>query len=223
MAELSIRRTKGDTDNEAGTLSRVGEVHAACSPDRKPYPAADTSIGLREYAARSHDDPVTNVTRLARPGDRAGALDVWQLANTARGKAPGQERIARVQAKLADPAALVIVAERSGELAGMALAEAGRDRDGTGGVLPGLCHISMVFVRPGHWGNRIGELLLDAVGEQAVRRGQALLQLWTGEGNQRALRLYARCGFRPSGRTGLLGTGERIIHLTRRSLPEGQV
>jgi GNAT superfamily N-acetyltransferase len=186
MAELSIRRTKGDTDNEAGTLSRVGEVHAACSPDRKPYPAADTSIGLREYAARSHDDPVTNVTRLARPGDRAGALDVWQLANTARGISarPGTHRPCPSQAG------------RSGR---------------------------MVFVRPGHWGNRIGELLLDAVGEQAVRRGQALLQLWTGEGNQRALRLYARCGFRPSGRTGLLGTGERIIHLTRRSLPEGQV
>lgn len=154
--------------------------------------------------------------RLARPEDHAAALDVWQRANTARDKTPGLERIARVHAKLADPAAFVIVAECAGALVGMALAEPGRDRDGAGDVLPGLCHISMVFVAPNHWGNRIGQLLLDAVGEQAAaRKGHTLLQLWTGEGNERALRLYGRAGFRPSGRTGLLGTGERIIHLTR--------
>jgi GNAT superfamily N-acetyltransferase len=165
--------------------------------------------------SRRHDHLVTTATRLARPEDHTAALDVWRRANTARDKTPGPERIARVQAKLADPAALVVVAERAGELVGMALAEPGRDRDGVGEVLPDLCHISMVFVGPDHWGNRIGQLLLDAVGEQAVGRGHALLQLWTGEGNQRALRLYDRADFRPSGRTGFLGTGERIIHLTR--------
>ncbi|MGP4016238.1 GNAT family N-acetyltransferase [Saccharopolyspora sp. 5N708] len=158
---------------------------------------------------------MTTTTRLARPEDHTAALDVWRRANTARDKTPGPERIARVRAKLADPAALVVVAERAGELVGMTLAEPGRDRDGAGEVLPGLCHISMVFVGPDHWGNRIGQLLLDEVREQAVRQGHTLLQLWTGEGNQRALRLYDRAGFRPSGRTGLLGSGERIIHLTR--------
>ncbi|MCI2422553.1 GNAT family N-acetyltransferase [Saccharopolyspora sp. K220] len=158
---------------------------------------------------------MTTATRLARPEDHTAALDVWRRANTARDKTPGPERIARVQAKLAAPAALVVVAERAGKLVGMALAEPGRDRDGAGEVLPGLCHISMVFVCPDHWGNRVGQLLLDAVSEQAVRQGHTLLQLWTGEGNQRALRLYDRAGFQPSGRTGVLGTGERIIHLTR--------
>ena len=158
---------------------------------------------------------MSTVTRLARPGDLTAALEVWRRANAARGKTPGPDRVARVQAKLADPAALVVVAEHAGELVGMTAAEPGREEDGAGGVVPGLCHISMVFVRPDHWGNRIGRLLLDAVCEEALRQGHTSLQLWTGEGNDRALRLYDRAGFRPSGRTGLLGTGERIVHLTR--------
>lgn len=161
----------------------------------------------------------TTRARLAQSEDHTAALDVWRRANTARDKTPGPERIARVQTKLADPAALVVVAERAGDLVGMVLAEPGRNQDGAGEVLPELCHVSMVFVCPNHWGNRIGQLLLDAVGEQAIRHGHTLLQLWTGEGNQRALRLYDRAGFRPSGRTGLLRTGERIVHLTR-SLPK---
>ena len=131
---------------------------------------------------------MTTATRLARPEDLTAALDVWRRANTARGKTPGPERVARVQVKLADPAALVVLAERGGELLGLALAETGRDRDGAGGVVPGLCHVSMVFVCPDHWGNRIGELLLDAVCERAVRRGQALLQLQTGERYRRIAR-----------------------------------
>lgn len=158
---------------------------------------------------------MTIATRLARHEDLSAALDVWRRANTARGKPPGPQRIARVQAKLADPAALVVVAACVGELVGMALAEPGRDRGGAGDVVSELCHISMVFVCPEHWGNRIGQLLLDAVGEQAVHQGHTLLQLWTGEGNQRALRLYDRAGFRRSGRVAHLGSGERIVHLTR--------
>ncbi|MEV0398839.1 GNAT family N-acetyltransferase [Actinoallomurus sp. NPDC050550] len=158
---------------------------------------------------------MSTATRVAQPSDLTAALEVWRRANAARGKTPGPDRVARVQAKLADPTGLVIVAERAGELVGMAAAEPGRAEDGAGGVVPGLCHISMVFVRPDHWGKRIGELLLDAVREEALRQGHTSLQLWTGQGNDRALRLYDRTGFRPSGRTGRLSTGERIVHLTR--------
>ncbi|MFF1615237.1 GNAT family N-acetyltransferase [Amycolatopsis sp. NPDC058278] len=148
---------------------------------------------------------MTTTARIARPGDHAAALEVWLRANTARGKTPGPDRVARVRAKLAD-AALVVVAERVGDVVGMALAEPGPDRDGAGEVLPELCHLSMVFVDPDHWGNRIGQPLLDAVYEQAVRQGHTLVHLWTGEDNQRARRLYDRAGFLPSGRADLLDT-----------------
>jgi ribosomal protein S18 acetylase RimI-like enzyme len=161
------------------------------------------------------NNPTGVVTRLARPAEIEPAVDIWQQANIARGKIASQQRIARVRAKLTDPSALVIVAADDAGLVGMALAEPGRDQDGSGSPLPGLCHISMVFVHPGHWGRHIGQYLIDAVAEHADRRGHTDLQLWTGDNNQRAQRLYRRTGFLPSGRTKQLGTGEAVIHLVR--------
>jgi GNAT superfamily N-acetyltransferase len=72
----------------------------------------------------------------------------------------------------------------------------------------------MVFVEPDRWGGGIGRLLLDAVSSLATDRSYKLLQLWTGEGNQRARRPYESAGFRPSGREQRLDTGENVIHLT---------
>ncbi|MBO0867507.1 MAG: GNAT family N-acetyltransferase [Micromonosporaceae bacterium] len=148
--------------------------------------------------------------RQARPADLAAALRVWRLANTARGRAPDPDRIARVRAKLTEPGALVLVAQQDGETIGMALAEPGRDTDGSGAPLPGVCHISMVFVHPDHWGRHVGQQLLDALGEQAGGRGYRMLQLWTGQANDRARRLYQRAGFQPTGRTKKHG-GQTII------------
>lgn len=164
-------------------------------------------------------NPIGVRIRLARPTEIKPAVDIWQQANIARGKIPSQQRIARVRAKLTDRLALVIVAVNDTGLVGMALAEPGRDQDGSGQPLPKICHISMIFVHPDHWGERIGQHLLDAIAEHAARRGQTELQLWTGRSNQRAQRLYQRAGFLPSGRTEQLDTGEAVIHLTRSSQP----
>jgi ribosomal protein S18 acetylase RimI-like enzyme len=57
--------------------------------------------------------------------------------------------------------------------------------------------------------------LLDAVAEAARARGHQRLQLWTGAANERALRLYHRNGFRETGRTHRLATGEPIVQPTR--------
>lgn len=153
--------------------------------------------------------------RLARPADLDDALHVWYEANLARSKAPSHERFARVRAKLADPSAILIVAVDGGEVVGMALAEPGHDDDGAGQPLPELCHISMVFVHPGHWGRAIGQHLLTAVATYAAEQGYSLLQLWTGQSNERAQRLYRRAGFEFSGRTQTLDSGEMVLHLTR--------
>jgi ribosomal protein S18 acetylase RimI-like enzyme len=161
------------------------------------------------------NNPTGVVTRLARPGEIEAAVDVWRQANIARGKIPSHERVARVRTKLSDPSALVIVAADDVGLVGMALAEPGRDQDGTGDLSPELCHISMIFVHPDHWGRHIGQHLIDAVAEHATRRGHTDLQLWTGDSNERAQRLYRRAGFLPSGRTKQLDTGEAVIHLVR--------
>jgi ribosomal protein S18 acetylase RimI-like enzyme len=164
-------------------------------------------------------NPTGVVTGLARPDEIEPAVDIWEQANIARGKIPSPERIVRVRAKLTDRFALVIVAVDDVDPVGMALAEPGRDHDGSGQPLPELCHISMIFVRPDHWGKHIGQHLLDAIAEHAARRGHTHLQLWTGRTNQRAQRLYQRAGFLPSGRTKQLDTGEPVIHLIRRIGP----
>jgi ribosomal protein S18 acetylase RimI-like enzyme len=152
---------------------------------------------------------------VAGPGDVDAAVRVWQLANAARGKVPDENRRARVRTKLTEADALAVVAAEADEVLGMALAEPGRDDDGAGAALPHLCHVSMVFVHPEHWGRRIGQLLLDTVAEHAAQRGQLLLALWTGESNHRAQRLYRRAGFRPTGDTRCLPSGEPIIRLAR--------
>ncbi|HET6989075.1 MAG TPA: GNAT family N-acetyltransferase [Kribbella sp.] len=154
-------------------------------------------------------------TRLAAPAELDATAEVWRLANIARGKVPSQQRIARVHAKLTGHDALVVVAVDSGALVGMALAEPGLADDGAGSPLAGLCHVSMVFVHPERWGKAIGQQLLTAVASYAGRDGYAVLQLWTGESNERAQRLYRRAGFSPTGRTKQLDTGELVLHLTR--------
>jgi ribosomal protein S18 acetylase RimI-like enzyme len=147
--------------------------------------------------------------------DLAAALEVWRAANTARGKVPDAARVSRVRVKLVDPAATVLAATGDGATVGMLLAEPGRDDDGTGPVLAGLCHVSMVFVHPAHQGRRIGLALLDELAARSVHIGQTRLSLWTGQGNERARHLYRRAGFRPSGRVVRLATGEPVLNLVR--------
>lgn len=115
--------------------------------------------------------------------------------------------------KLADPQSLVLVAGCAGAPVGMALAEPGRDNDGT--PLPDLCHISMLFVHPDYWGRRVGQHLIDAIAEHAARSGHTRLQLWTGTANRSAQRLYRRAGFEPTGHVKHLASGEPVIHLMR--------
>ncbi|SBW23091.1 arabinose efflux permease family protein [Candidatus Protofrankia californiensis] len=153
--------------------------------------------------------------RLARGDDLPAALGVWQEANTARGRPPGAQRVARVRAKLAAPDGLLLIAVAGTTVLGMVLAEPGRAQDGQGPKLDGLCHVSMVFVHPDHWGRRVGELLIGHLADQACLRGFAWLQLWTGAGNDRAQRLYRRVGFVPSGRRLRLEKGEEILHFVR--------
>ncbi len=97
----------------------------------------------------------------------------------------------------------------------MLLAEPGRGQDGQGPRLDGLCHISMVFVHPDRWGRHVGERLIGYLADQAGSRGYARLQLWTGADNDRALRLYRRVGFVPSGRTSRTDGGLAIVQFVR--------
>ncbi|HJQ29430.1 MAG TPA: GNAT family N-acetyltransferase, partial [Rubrobacter sp.] len=89
---------------------------------------------------------------------------------------------------------------------------------GAGPPVRGLCHVSMVFVAPDHWGMGLGGRLLDALLAEARSRGYERAQLWTQADNVRARRLYEGRGFRPSGRE-KHEVGELIVHY-QRALPQ---
>lgn len=165
----------------------------------------------------THDDANDAVTiRDGTPADAASALEVWRAANEARsGRPPVAAQAARSSRNLQHPEAFLLVAEQRGAVVGMALSLPARAEDGAGATVPGLCHIAMVFVAPGHWGRGLGGRIVDAVLERARERGYARAQLWTHATNARAQRLYERRGFARSGREKMDDAEERIWHYGR--------
>jgi ribosomal protein S18 acetylase RimI-like enzyme len=120
------------------------------------------------------------------------AVAVWHAARVAAGEEPSADRVRRVVEKVADPHALLVLAERSGEVCGMGLAERFRADSGRGEVIPDLGHVSMVFVRPNMQGRGVGRELM----QRLIAEGPwSQLSLWTRESNHRAQRLYRSCGF----------------------------
>jgi ribosomal protein S18 acetylase RimI-like enzyme len=150
-------------------------------------------------------------TRVARDEDPAGAVRVWRLANAARGLAPEHARVARVQAKVGDPGALLVVVCEAEQLVGMALAEPFREHDGAGQFVHGIGHISMVFVDPNRWGEGIGRLLVESLHTEMVAATWQQASLWTRTSNERAKRLYERLGYHATGDAKLLPAGDEII------------
>jgi len=150
----------------------------------------------------------------AGPAQLAAAVDVWRAANAARGLPPSAERTARIREKLAAPDAVVLLSPNpAGDVVGMALAEPGRADDGAGGLVPGYGHVSMVFVHPDEWGRGHGRRLLTALALQET--GWSRTTLWTRTSNDRAQRLYAAVGYRPTGRTSTLSDGDGIMQFER--------
>jgi GNAT superfamily N-acetyltransferase len=157
------------------------------------------------------------VLRTGRPEDIDTAIEVWRVSNTARrgGQPIPPEHDARVRSNAGKPDAFLIVADDRGAVVGMALGMQGLADDGAGPPIPGLCHISLVFVLPERWGQGIGGRIVDAILAEARSRGYERAQLWTHAANHRAQRLYERRGFHRSGREVEDDLGERIVHYER--------
>jgi ribosomal protein S18 acetylase RimI-like enzyme len=137
--------------------------------------------------------------RCARTDERDEMVDVWLAANAARGRVAPVVREERVREKLSDPVSLPIVALERALVVGMALGEPGRHDDGRGALDPSLLHVSMVFVRPDRWGLGVGRTLLDGLFGDGRELGFRRASLWTGGDNDRARRLYDRCGMQLTG------------------------
>ena len=156
------------------------------------------------------------VIRRGGPEDVEPAVAVWLAANAARrhGLSPRPDQEARARGHVRKEDALLLVADAAGHMVGMALGMQGRSDDGAGPPVRGLCHVSMVFVAPDHWGRGLGGRLVDALLAEARTRGYDRAQLWTHADNPRARRLYESRGFKHSGRQ-KEEFGELIVHYQR--------
>ena len=133
--------------------------------------------------------------RTATRFDEGPAIAVWQAALAVRGRPPGLARTAQVRATLRAPDTLALVADDDGAVVGMLLAELGRDDDGAGAVLPGVLHLSMLFVRPDVTATTVGSALLDGL----TGRYPAVLGWVAAE--DALLPAYEVAGFTRTGRT----------------------
>jgi GNAT superfamily N-acetyltransferase len=66
-------------------------------------------------------------------------------------------------------------------------------------VEDGTAEVVSMWVRPALRGRRVGETLIEATASWAKARSFTTLFLWVTESNAPAQRLYARCGFTPTG------------------------
>ena len=153
--------------------------------------------------------------RVGAADDRDPALAVWQRSTLARsGRPVDRPVVEKWRRRLLEPDVWFLVA-LDPDVVGVTSGMPAREDDGRGPVVPGLCHLSMVFVDVGRWGEGIGAALVAAALEQTRDQGYQRIQLWTHEDNERAQRLYRRHGFVPSGRQMLDDGGEAIGHWSR--------
>lgn len=107
--------------------------------------------------------------------DRLDELDETALAQTRR-------------EEIADGSARHLIAERDGEVIGVAIAGPSRDEDA-----PTEWELYAIFVRAAHYGTGVSTLLLSAV------LGDRPASLWTYRDNPRASAFYVNHGFIPDG------------------------
>ena len=157
--------------------------------------------------------------RLGNLDDVNDAVSVYERSNLARRQGDWLSRpvrVAQVSASLRDAAldnaaAWFLIGRDGGEAVAMALIQPFRARSGSGQVIPGTWFLSLISVLPDRWGKGAGGMMLDAIIDEAKRRGCHRIYLWTHERqNERAHRLYRRCGFARTGRTRHDGEGKPI-------------
>lgn len=102
--------------------------------------------------------------------------------------------------RFARTSAWIHVAEdEDGAIAGVVAFAAGQASREDRSLVPGLAHVSAVFVDPRHWRRGVARALLDAADGAMRDAGFDRAQLWTLEGSP-AERLYTALGWRRDGR-----------------------
>jgi GNAT superfamily N-acetyltransferase len=158
---------------------------------------------------------------LVRPGTRVDEVSVVELWRAAAGsRRPGCPVVDghedRVRAFFRNFDAFLVVSDaESGPLTGAAVGVQALAEDGAGPPVPGLLHISMVLVRPDHWGEGLGGVLLDTVLDEARIREYERAQLWAHADSTAAHRLCESRHFLRTGRERADRDGHPIVQFHR--------
>lgn len=84
---------------------------------------------------------------------------------------------------------------------------------GANAPVPGVAHLTGLFVEPARWGNGIGRLLLAAAEAEMRRQGFMESRLWAAPRTTRAMRLYESAGWVRTGRTSTDEGGVEIVEM----------
>jgi ribosomal protein S18 acetylase RimI-like enzyme len=150
------------------------------------------------------------IVRHARAQEVEAAIDVWRAANPRSGLEQHPDRLRRWSA---DRDAHFHIASDGDRVVGAVLSVLGRADDGAGDVIPGLRHLTGVAVVPDRRREGIGQSLLGAVLDEAVREGCERVTLWVRADNLPAWRLFESFGFRTSGRSEPDEAGIESMHM----------
>lgn len=147
---------------------------------------------LRE-ATRADIPALTRLTRRCQASHRSWAGEDLPLPADEGEELEWDLRFART-------GAWICVAEADdGALVGVVAFVAGQASREDRTIVPGLAHVSAVFVDPDHWRQGIARRLLDAADAAMRAAGYDRAQLWTLEGSP-AERLYTALGWSRDGR-----------------------
>ncbi|HEY4097362.1 MAG TPA: GNAT family N-acetyltransferase [Baekduia sp.] len=142
-------------------------------------------------ATRADIPALTQLVRVCDESQRSWAGDVPVPA-------PEGEEL-EWDLRFARAAAWIQVAEEDGRIVGVVAFARGQVSRDDRTVVPGLAHVSAVFVAPDRWRQGIARTLLDAAEDAMRERGFERAQLWTLEGSP-AERLYTALGWARDGR-----------------------
>jgi ribosomal protein S18 acetylase RimI-like enzyme len=155
--------------------------------------------------------------RRGRVEDLPLTADLWNRANAAYGRTlavehQGDVARERIAKRITDDDAYLMIAEVDGNLAGMLLGTALREKHGEGPIIAGWANIGWVAVDPAYWGRGIATELMEDLLQRLREKGFAHVQLWTHQDNVRAQRVYERLGFMATGQQMRDSSGALILH-----------
>lgn len=155
----------------------------------------------------SRAPPPTARVRRAGPADAqileatAGTAFAGYRSFAPEGWSPparGNEVVARIGRRLADPTMWCTLAEIEGAPAGH-VGFLASERTSRPDPAPELAHLWHMFVRPPHWGTGLAIDLHTLAIEEATRQAYTAMRLYTPSGQARARRFYEREGWRATG------------------------